>query len=215
MHVLDSPVQKNDTNKPIYWKIEDHHYLTLWDKNDLPNVYKWQEKIRETHDEQLIKSFFDLMNRYHNDHKNNLEIEPHQVSKVDDVLTYKGIAKFCRLITLQDDTTFTVVAVGRTSGANTFVPFNDSLILEESYVTFARNGFFDAAGTGLRYGGTFGESMVTAAYSESLVRDTESAVDSNRIVMCLNNFQLDPINHTNGNTGFTAAGIIEFDVIMD
>ena len=210
MQVFDKTTQ-ND--KPIFWKVEDHHYLTLWDAKDLPNVNKWQEKIRQTHDEKLITEFFDLMNRRWDDHK-NLPIEPHQVSKVDDVLTFKGVAKFCRLITKQDSTTFTHVAVG-TAGDPTFVPFNDELQAEEDQVSFVTNGFFDAAGTSLRYGGTFDQSMPTETYSESLVRNKALASDSGMITMCLNAFGDDPINHTSGNTGFTAAGSIEFNVIMD
>ncbi len=204
-------------DKPIFFKVEDHHYLTLWDARDLPKVYKWQEKIRKTHDEKLILEFFDLMDRSWDDKRTNLAIEPHHVSKKDDVLTYKGVAKFCRLITRQDDgvLNFAYVAIGNNPLNTTFVPFNDSLISEVTYVRFDVNGFFDAAGMSIRYGGTFGESLPTNNYTESLVRDRAAANDNGRTVMCLNNFANDPINHTTGNTGFTAAGSIEFNIIMD
>lgn len=206
------------SQKPMYFEIRDRHYLSLWDAKDLSAVEKWQAKIRATHDEQLILDFFNNLNRKWDDHRSNLIIEPHQVSKKDDILTYKGIAQFCRFITGQDlvlNRGFRYVVVGSAGSDNRFLPFNDSLVAEEGHVSFETNGFFDAVGTSIRYGGTFSQNMITETYSESLVRSTANFSDPNMTVMCLNNFGDDPINHTSGNTGFTAAGSVEFAVIAD
>ncbi len=194
---------------------KDTHYLSLWDKNDIPLVEKIQAKIRATHDEHLINDFFDIMDKKWNDHKPIPE--PLDLS-VDEkyTMTYKGIGKFCRLITKQDATTFTYVAVGTGAPADTNpMPFDQDLVSEEYRVGFATNGFFDATGTSIRYGGTFGSETVTDFYNESLVRNTENFGDSGRITMCIASFFDNPISHTQGNTGFTAAGSIEFNIIMD
>jgi len=196
-------------------KLKDTHYLSLWDKNDLPKIHKIQAKIRATSDKDLTDSFFDIMNRKWNDHKP--DPEPLELA-IDDrfVMTYKGIGKFCRLITKQDATTFKYVAIGNNAPADTNpMPFDQTLNGEEDHVSFEENGFFDATGTSIRYGGTFGESLPTDTYNESLVRNTAEFADNGMIAMCIASFYDNPISHTQGNTGFTAAGSIEFNIIMD
>lgn len=211
--------RQKETTKPIYWQMADHHYLTLWDAKDIPKVEKIQQQIRLTHNETLILDFFDIMNKKWNDHNyNNLNLEPHKVSRKDDILTYKGIARMLRIVTGQDQPQnrgFKYVAVGTAGGSTVYMPFSDSIQSEERAVAFDLNGFFDAAGTSIRYGGTFDQSMPTETYSSSLVRTTANQGDSGMVCLCLNNFAEDPIDHTQGNTGFTSAGSIELTIIAD
>jgi len=214
MQILES--HSRSKHKEIFWKVKDRNYLSLWDKNDLPAIDKWQAKIRQTHDEQLIKEFFRNLDRKWDDHRSNFVIEPIDLGVKDDVLTFKGVARFCRLITKQDNTTARNVAVGTGAALNSRpMPFQQSLISEVNHVHFDTNGFFDATGTSIRYGGTFGESMGTANYNESLVRDTDNDGDSGRVTFVMAMFFDNPISHTQGNTGFTAAGSIEFLPVAD
>ena len=212
-------VNPNSNPNPNVHKVslKDTHYLSLWDKNDLPKVDKIQAKIRATHDQHLINDFFDIMNKKWNDHHNNLPVEPLQLSRDDKfVVTYKGIGRMCQLITLQESISFRYVAVGVGAPADTNpMPFDQDLHSEEGFVDVRTNGFFDGTGTSLRYGGTFGEGMITDNYNESLIRTTPNDNDSGRVSLCVASFFDNPIDHTQGNTGFTAAGSIEFNIIMD
>lgn len=202
-------------SKTISWKMTDRHYLSLWDARDLPNVEKWQEKIRVTHNEQLILDFYSLLDKKWNDH-NNLDIEPLELSRKDDVVTYRGIGKMCRLVTNQNILTFEYVAVGTGAPADTNpMPFDQGLITEEAKVPVAENGFFEAAGTSLRYAGTFGEGLGSDSFNESLLRTHPNTSDTGNETLCIASFFDNPISHTQGNTGFSAAGSIEFNIIMD
>lgn len=201
--------------KEIFWQVKDRHYMSLWDAKDLPTIEKWQEKIRATHDEQLIRDFFQLLDKKYDDHR-NLKVEPLQLALKDDVLTYKGVAKICRLVTRQDLTTFTHVAVGTGAPAGTQpLPFEENLYNEDYKVAFVQNGFFDAAGASIRYSGTFGATVASENYNESLVRNVSDEGDSGKVVLCISQFDDDDIAHTSGNTGFTCAGSIEFTIIAD
>ena len=192
-------------------KLKDTHYLVKWDKNDLPKIRKWQERIRAGLESS--KDFMDLLEDSLNDHR-NLRVNPLQVS-VDRnyILTWKGVAKMCRNITGQDTTTFASGGVAVGEGSSTPTPFDYKLTDEEAYIDFATNGFFDTAGTAIRYLGTFGEDLVSAVLTESLVRNQLAATNS--IVLCRNIFANNPINHNEGNSGFSAGGIIEFIPVAD
>jgi len=186
--------------------LQDTHYLALWDKNDLPLIGKWQEKIRNgERNEELGKLFFKLLDSKYNDHHPNPEPLDLAVDKKY-LLTWNGIGKFCRLITRQDSTTFTHVAVG--TGATVPQPYDIALVSEASVIDFASNGFFDGAGTSIRYAGTFGSGVPSNTFKESLVRNQATSTGST--VMCRNIFPTNPISHTSGNSGFTCAGTIEF-----
>ena len=189
--------------------LKDTHYLTLWDKNDLPKVRKWQDRIRAGLEPSV--EFTDLLEDNLNDHR-NLRIDPLKVA-VDRkyIMTWKGIAKICRLVTKQDTNTFTHVAVG--TGSTTPQPYDSALVTEVTYIDFATNGFFDGAGVSIRYCGTFGESVATNTFTESIVRDQASP--TNATVLCRNIFADIPIDHNSGSSGFSAAGIIEFIPIVD
>lgn len=192
-------------------KLKDTHYLAKWDKNDLPKIRKWQEKIRAGLTDS--KTFIDMLEANLNDHHNQL-IDPLNVS-VDRkyILTWKGIAKMCRNITGQDTNTFASGGVAVGTGTTTPTPFDYRLEEEYYFIDFATNGFFDCAGTSIRYCGTFGEDLEDADLTESLVRN--QAMATNSIVLCRNIFTNNPINHNEGNSGFSACGVVEFIPITD
>ena len=216
-------------------KLKDTHYLVKWDKNDLPKIRKTQADIRkyqtiigelyknnpndplipqlEAKKKQIGDEFYDIFEESLNDHK-NLRVDPLNVS-VDRkyILTWKGVAKMCRNITGQDTTTFAAGGVAVGEGTTTPTPFDYKLANEFYFIDFATNGFFDCAGTSIRYCGTFGEDLGDADLTESLVRN--QAMATNSIVLCRNIFTNNPINHNSGNSGFSAAGIVEFIPVTD
>jgi hypothetical protein len=190
-------------------ELKDTHYLASWDVKDLPLVRKIQEKIRLTHSQNLIEEFYSLLDKAWDDHRNQ-KIDPIQTAKTEDIMTWKGIAKICRLITRQDSSTFTYVAVG--TGATVAQPYDQALASELAKIDFATNGFFEGSGTSVRYCGTFGESIISAQIKESLVRNQSTA--TNAIVACRNVFSSNYIDHVAGNSGFSAAGVWEFVPIV-
>jgi hypothetical protein len=192
-------------------KLKDTHYLAKWDKNDLPKVRKWQEKIRAG--TASSKSFIDMLEGNLNDHHSSV-LDPLKVS-VDRkyILTWKGIAKMCRNISGQDTTGFWSGGVAVGTGTTTPQPYDLTLVTEVTYIDFATNGFFDAAGVSIRYCGTFGEDLADNNFTESLVRNQSSATNS--IVLCRNIFNDFPIDHDSGQSGFSACGVVEFIPVVD
>jgi hypothetical protein len=190
-------------------QLKDTHYLASWRKKDLPLIEKWQAKIRNgERSSELVEMFFKHLESKLNDH--HPTPEPLQVA-VDRkyLLTWKGIAKMCRLITQQDTTGgFKDGGVAVGTGSTTPQPYDEALVAETNYVAFTTNGFFDGSGTSIRYCGTFGSDVGTNDFTESLVRNQTGPTNS--IVLCRNIFADNPIDHTSGNSGFSAAGVIEF-----
>ena len=213
-------------------KLKDTHYLAKWDVKDLPKVNKIQDDIRqyqviiatlkdddplkpqlEAKKKEIGDKFFDIYEKNLNDHHNQ-ELDPLKVS-VDRkyILTWKGIAKMCRNISGQDTTGFWSGGVAVGTGTTTPQPYDLTLATEVTYIDFATNGFFDAAGVSIRYCGTFGEDLADNNFTESLVRNQSSATNS--IVLCRNIFADFPIDHDSGQSGFSAAGIVEFIPVVD
>lgn len=214
-------------------KLKDTHYLAKWDKNDLPKVRKFADNIREYQEilsklkdddplkpqleaekKEISDNFYNIFEKNLNDHHNQ-PLDPLNVS-VDRkyIMTWRGIAKMCRLITKQDSDTFTGAAIG--IGSTVPQPYDTLLVNEIKYIDFATNGFFDSAGISIRYCGTFGEGVETQnnpGFTESLVRNQASP--TNAIILCRNIFANNPISHTSGQSGFSAAGIIEFIPVVD
>jgi hypothetical protein len=190
--------------------ISDTHYLALWDVKDLPKINKWQERIRAGIDKS--SEFTDLIEKSLNDHR-NLKVDPIQTA-VDRryILTFKGVARFCQLITKQSSTTAHTVAVG--TGTATPTSVDTALVTEIANIPIATNGFFDASGTMIRYCGTFGAEVVDGDFTESLLRDTASA-SATTVVFCRNTFVDTFIEHSQGNSGFSAAGVFDFQIVAD
>ena len=188
--------------------LKDTHYLASWHKNDLPLIEKWQAKIRNgERSEELGQLFFKHLEAKLNDH--HPAPEPIDVA-VDRkyLLTWKGIAKMCRLITQQDTTGFRQGGVAVGTGSTVPQPYDEALVAETNYISFETNGFFDGSGTSIRYCGTFGSDVASNDFTESLVRNQSAAGGS--IVLCRNIFTDNHIDHTHGNSGFSCAGVIEF-----
>ena len=194
-------------------QIKDTHYLTHWSSKDLLTLRKMSAKIRTlpvgSKKDELISDFYSLMDKRWDDHR-NLPVEAEQVSKTEDILTWKGVAKFCRLITRKDNNTFTTVAIG--TGTSTPKPFDERLVNEVSWVNMTTSGFFEPSGITVRYAGIFGETIPTNHYTESLVRDQSGA--NGATVACRNTFVQNYIDHTVGNGGVIAAGLWEFIIVI-
>lgn len=193
-------------------QIKDTHYLTHWSSEDLLTIRDMANKIKKlplgTKKDELISDFYSILDKSWNDHR--LPLQPEQVAKTEDILTWKGISRFCRLITRQSSNTFTTVALG--TGTGTPKPFNERLDNEVSWVDMRQSGFFEASGITVRYAGIFGETIPSNHYTESLVRDQNGA--NGATVACRNTFVQNYIDHTIGNGGVVAAGIWEFIIVV-
>jgi hypothetical protein len=194
------------------WKLSDKHYLVLWDKRDLPIVFRFCKLIRESHQakkEELLDIWGNTLERKLNDHHipaTNLIPESLDMATAEDILTFKGVARICQLICLKSNLTGHTVAVGVSSSSAQ--AYNYKLGQEMANVQIETNGFFDPSGIRVWYGGTFGEGTPTNQYKESCVRDRASI--NNAVTFCRNTFVGNVIDHNQGTSGFTAAGVWEF-----
>jgi hypothetical protein len=205
------------TNKHDFrWEFRDKHYLVLWDKRDLPTVYKFCKLVRESHKakrEELLDIWGNTLERKLNDHKipaTNLIPESLEMSHTEDILTFRGITRFCELICLRSTATGHTVAIG--TGISTAQAFDSKLDNELAHVKTSENGFFDPSGIRIWYAGTFGESLESNHFTESMLRDREGITGAT--VFSRNVFEANPIDHNKDNSGFTAAGVYEFVPIM-
>lgn len=201
-----------EQKRPFHWELVDKHYLLLWDKRDLPTVFKFCKAVRESDrakKEELLDIFASTIDRKLNDHhipQTNLVPESLEMAVREDILTFRGIARFCQLICLKSTAIGHTVAVGTgTTGAEAFDQF---LIDEKANIQISKNGFWDPSGIRVWYGGTFGESVPSYDFTESCVRDQASVL--NAVLFCRNVFVGSPMHHEEGNSGFTAAGVFEF-----
>lgn len=228
---------------PIYWKVEDAHFMSLFDVESIKPVEGLFKSIRQLHNKykfynqlqkhfhlnltnklynidleknHLLHSFFDCLVEHANGHTDsmiqigNKAIHPKKVSCRDDIQTLNGVALNNKNITGEGFTDWNYVAVG-IGDEEPFV-WSDSLEAEITDQHFG-HGFFTASGTAILYAAMFGEGEPSNTYQEALVRDTQGPNGAK--VLCKQTFTNDPITHTNGNSGFAVAGILEFTPIVD
>lgn len=206
----------NSTTKGFHWELLDKHYLILWDKRDLPAIFRLSKLIRESDRskrEELLDIFGNSIDRKLNDHHipiTELVPESLDMAFTEDILTFKGITRFCQLICLKSNQTGHTVAVG--TGTTQAQAFDSQLVSEVTSVEISTNGFFDPSGIRIWYGGTFGESVPTNTFKESCIRDRASVI--NAVVFARNTFTTNYIDHNQGTSGFTAAGVFEFIPIV-
>lgn len=228
---------------PVYWKVEDAHFMSLFDVADIKPVEGLFKRIRqlkqqyknyhtmqkyfhlnltnklynlEVEKNKLLHVFFDCLVEHANGHTDsimqigNLKIKPKKVSCRDDIQTLNGVALDNKNITGEGFTDWNYVAIG----IGTEEPFvwSDSLQTEISEQDFG-HGFFTSSGTAILYAAMFGEGEATNTYTEALVRDLQGPTGAK--VLCKQIFTDDPITHTNGNSGFAVAGILEYTPIVD
>src|SRR5574341_753570 len=124
-----------EQKRPFHWELVDRHYLLLWDKRDLPTVFKFCKAVRESDRakrEELLDIFASTIDRKLNDHHipiTNLVPESLDMSVKEDILTFRGITRFCQLICLKSTKIGHTVAVGiGTTGAEAY----DQILVTEA-----------------------------------------------------------------------------------
>jgi len=176
---------------------QDVGYAVLWDAKDESFV----QKITDNTD------FIPLCEKGWNDHRINFQgIEPLQISKASDLVTYPGLSYAATLITGANVTRFTFMCCGSDSAVSS--PFQQLLNAEAaSRINMSISGSMTRSGTALRFVGNFPSSFQTITARESGV-NTVSTPNSG-ILLNRNAFPT-PISHTSGGTAFTLASLITF-----
>jgi len=187
-------------DRALRLELIDEHQLIQWDKKDLPSIYSLCKDIREG-DESALNEWDSILNK-------TGFVQPLNIAEDKKyIMTFKGIAEFCRFITGQSTNNRNMtVAVG--TGTATPNAFDSALTAETDFVNTTSSGFFVASGTTVRYCGTFGQSVTSNQFKESLLRNQSSP--SGAIVFCRNTFVTNFIDHNSGSSGFSAAGCFKF-----
>ena len=175
----------------------DVAYAILWDAKDESFIPKITGH----------PNFISLCEKGWNDHKIDFYgIEPLQISKADDLVTFPGLSYAAQLITGHESTKFTFMCVG--SDGSTSSPFQQLLIAEAaSRINMAISGIMSHVGTGLYFLANFPSSFQTITAKESGVNTTSTP--NTGILFNRNAFPV-PITHVSGGTAFTLASLITF-----
>lgn len=190
--------------------MKDYAFASLVDKNDLPYLYKFAEKIRNTHDNNLVNEFNSSCQKKFNDHNpvlhiSNRNIEFIQVSKADDLIVNTGIDQFIKLILGIDVTGFfKYMAVG--TGTTAVAVSQTALTGFYASMDMTKYGWREWGGQTLRFGGIFGEVLSTQTVTESGVFTGAGT----GIMLNRNMFSNLPILHVINQTGFIISSVIEF-----
>jgi hypothetical protein len=192
--------------------IKDTAYASLFDKKDLPYIYRLAEEIRATHNQDLVNDFNNTLDKRWNDHNPILEIgnkniELLDVSKTDDLVVTLGLQRLCDQIlgTSVNRWRFIQCGTGTTPATVSDVGFAGPIPI----IDMTLSGWTEYAGTSLRFAAIGGESLVTATITEAGVFDTGTSQILNR---CM--FSSFPITHTVNVNGFVISFVIEFVPIM-
>lgn len=191
--------------------IKDICYAALFDKKDLPFLYRYAAKVRTTHSQQLVDDFNNACQRKVDDHNPILgdNIEFIQVAKADDLTVTAGLTRLMLQITggstvrwqyLGKGLTGTAPAAGNTALAGELTPRVDMSLF----------GWREYASTSLRYLGIFGEDEGTSTILEAGIFDAATA----GTMLNRNVFNTLSIVHTFHVTGYVISSIIEFVPMM-
>jgi hypothetical protein len=195
------------------YRPKDAVYASLFDKKDLPSLYKLAEKVRTTHDQSLVDNFNLKCQQKWNDHNPLLgdNIEFLQVSKADDLVVNGGIDLCIDQILGTSVVRWRYMArgTGITTPAAT-----DTLLTTEvgNRLDMSLFGWREYASSSLRFAGIYGETFPSGTYTEVGIFTTSGF---NTITM-LNKvlFSNFPLTHTINITGFVISCIIEFVPVM-
>jgi hypothetical protein len=193
--------------------VKDICYASLFDKQDLPYLYRLAEEVRATHNQDLVNDFNLKCQKKWDDHNPVLEvgnrnIEFLQVSKADDLVVTTGINRFIDQVLGASTVYWQYMGCGTGSTAPTAADiamqttigfFIDTLIA----------GWREYAGTSLRFASIWGDSIATTTVNECGVFTPTGAVMLNRDV-----FSNNPLVHTINISAFVLSCIIEFVPVM-
>src|SRR6185503_12777217 len=176
--------------------MKDICYASLFDKKDLPYVYRLAEEIRATHNQDLITEFNNTLDNKWNDHNHllhvgNKDIEIQQVSKADDLVVTAGVNQCIDQILGSSTTRWQFMARG--TGTTTPAAGNTTLVTESgSRIDMSSFGWREYASSSLRFAGIHGETIPTITINEFGVFTTSSA----GIMLNRNVFSNFPLTHT-------------------
>ncbi len=192
--------------------IKDTAYASLFDKEDLPYLYRLAEKVRNTHNPNLVNDFNNACQRKWNDHNpilgDNANVEFLQVSKADDLVVTVGI-NLCI-----DEILGTSVVRWQmcSAGTGTTAPTIADTIIASALTTVDMNtsGWREYAGASLRFGAIFGESTLSGTINECVILPPSVTTP----ILNRNVFSNFPITHTQNVTGFVISSVVEFVPVM-
>jgi hypothetical protein len=194
--------------------MKDVCYASLFDKKDLPYIYRLAEEIRTTHNQDLVNEFNNKLENKWNDHNHylqigNRDIEIQQVAKADDLVVTVGINQCIDQILGASTTRWQYMARG--TGTTTPAAANTTLVTEvASRVDMSTSGWREYAGSSLRFAGIHGESIATITVNECGVFTAfTSGTMLNRNVF--SNF---PLTHTINIDGIVLSAVVEFVPVM-
>lgn len=194
--------------------IKDSAIVSLFAKEDLPQIYRLAEKVRATHNISLIDEFDSLCKRKYNDHKSFSWIEPLQVSKTDpdDLLVTTGVSLLIDQIIGASVIQWRYAGAGTDGGLGLALATSNTVLGSENLprVDMTLFGWRENAATTLRFAAIFGESRATETVKEFGVFTAATAGTMLNREMIVNN----PISHTVNVTGYVISSIIEFLPVM-
>ena len=194
--------------------MKDVCYASLFDKKDLPYIYRLAEEIRTTHNQDLVNDFNNKLENKWNDHNHflqvgNKDIEIQQVSKADDLVVTAGVNQCIDQILGTSVTRWQYMAKG--IGTTTPVAGNTALFAEQSpRVDMSTSGWREYAGSSLRFAGIHGETMPTITINECGV----FTASGGGIMLNRNVFSNFPLTHTINIDGIVLSTVVEFVPVM-
>jgi hypothetical protein len=189
--------------------MKDQAFAALFDKKDLPLLYKFA--IKPNHND-----FFSLCQKKWNDHNPILQVDSHnlefvQVAKADDLVVDQGIVQSINLIIRASNTRWTYMGMG--TGTTAPVAGNTTLSAEVvprrdmSSPNVGGHGWRESAGATLRFAAIYGESIATITVNEMGIFATPNVGSA---MLNRNAFSNNPVTHTGNVTAFVLASIVEF-----
>jgi len=193
--------------------IKDSCYASVFDKKDLPYVYRLAEEVRATHNQDLVTEFNNNLGKKWNDHNpiieiGNKDIEIQQISKADDLVVTTGINQCIDQILGTSVLRWQFIF----SGSGTTAPSigQTALVTGLFSVDMSLFGWREFAGTSLRFAAIFGESTTTHTVNEAGVFGPSPGF----IMLNRNMFSNNPITHTVNTAGYLISCVIEFVPVM-
>ena len=190
--------------------LKDTTFASLFDKKDLPSLYQLAERIRTSHNQDLVDDFNLKCQKKVDDHNPVLEIgnqkvEFEQVSKADDLIVTGGISQCLDQILGVSSVRWQYMGKGTSNSPTT--TGNSQLIVEvtpRADMTLA--GWREYAGSTLRFAGIFGDTHPTISVTECGV----FTLSAGGIMLNRNMFNTNSIFHTINVSAFLISTVIEF-----
>lgn len=190
--------------------VRDTWYIAFFEKRDLPNLYRYAEKIRATHNQHLVDDFNKMCEDRFNDHRSAHigEIEPTNAGKSGDLATNLGLKRCLDLITGASAVRWRYMGVGTGTG---FPLATSTALVTEALprADMTLFGWTEWASSSLRFGGIFGENQPGNAMWEAGIFDTATA----GTMLCRTYFSA--LNITAGHIQpYCISNVIEFCPVM-